>query len=86
MGPQDEGRARAGLGGEHVGVVEHDEAAVEQFPELDAQASPAPAARARGQLQAAQPEPHGVVGGDAAVIAAVFCVVKNGTLKWLGIL
>jgi hypothetical protein len=44
-GPQDEGGARSGLGGEHVGVVEHEEAAVEEFPELDPQASPAPAAR-----------------------------------------
>jgi hypothetical protein len=33
-----------------VGVVEHDEAAVEEFPEFDAQASPAPTARARRQL------------------------------------
>jgi len=70
MGPQDEGGARTGLRGEHVGVVEHDEPAVEQFPELDAQAGPAPAPRARGQLQPAQPEAHGVVGGHAAVVAA----------------
>src|SRR5712692_8992630 len=34
-GLQDEGGARTGLGGQHVCVVEHDEAAVEQFPEFD---------------------------------------------------
>ena len=70
MGPQDEGGARTGLGGEHVGVVEHDEPAVEQFPELDAQAGPASAARAWRQLQPAQPETHGVVSGHAAGLAA----------------
>jgi hypothetical protein len=52
-----------------VGVVEHDEPAVEQCPALDAQAGPAPAARARGQWQPAQPEARGVVLGDAAGIA-----------------
>ena len=68
-GPQDEGGARTGLGGQHVGVVEHDEPAVEQLAQLDAQAGPAPAARARGQLQPAKPEANGVVGRDAAGVA-----------------
>jgi len=68
-GPQDEGGTWTGQGGQHVGVVEHDEPAIDQFPELDAQAGPAPVPRARWQLQPAQPEAHGVVGGHAAVIA-----------------
>jgi hypothetical protein len=68
-GPQDEGGARTGQGGQHVGVVEHDEPAVEQCPALDAQAGPAPAPRARRQWQPAQPEARGVVLGDAAGIA-----------------
>src|SRR3989442_13392977 len=60
-GPQDEGGARTGLGGDLARVVEHDEPAVEQFPELDAHAGPAPAPRARRQLQPPQPQAHGVV-------------------------
>src|SRR6266496_369385 len=68
-GPQDEGGTGTGLGSQHMRVVEDDEPAVEQLAQLDAQAGPAPAARARGQLQPAQPEAHGVVGGDAAGVA-----------------
>ena len=44
---EDEVRAGARSGGEHAVLGEHDEPAIEQFPELDVLPGPAAAARAR---------------------------------------
>ena len=54
-GPEDKARAGTALRGEDPLVVEHDEAPVEQFSELDAEPGPA-AAGARRQLHPAQAE------------------------------
>jgi len=50
--------------------VQDDEAASEEFPKLDALPGPAAPAGPGWELHRAQPEAHGVVGGDAAAIAA----------------
>ena len=67
---EDKVRLARGFAGEHAPVVQDDEAAIEQFPELDRLARPAAPAGAGRQLHAAQGEAHGVVGGDAAAILA----------------
>ena len=67
---EDKVRLARGFAGEHAPVVQDDEAAIEQFPELDLLARPAPPAGAGRQLHAAQGEAHGVVVSDAAVIPA----------------
>ena len=50
--------------------MQDDEAASEEFPKLDALPGPAAPAGPGWELHRAQPEAHGVVGGDAAAIAA----------------
>src|SRR4029453_516604 len=69
-GPEDKAWAGTALRGEDTLVVKHDEAAIEQLAQLDSVAGPAPTVRSRRQLHPAEAEAHGVVGGDAAGIAA----------------
>jgi hypothetical protein len=63
---QDELRNRRGVSAEEDALVEDQEAAVEQFAEVDAAAGAGAGARAGRDLHPTVHEPHGIVAGHAA--------------------